>query len=405
MKKKTTCRCCGKKKLVPYLDLGVQPLANSYHKGGKQNYYPLVVMVCTHCFNSQLSVVVDPDEMYKNYLYVSGTTKTFQAHCAELARDAVKRVGKRPRVLDIACNDGTQLECFRALGADVIGVDPAENLRHLTVEKNIPVEVAYWDQTLAAKIGKFDIITATNVFAHADDSDEFLKAAKLSLKEDGVLIIEFPYGLHTVEQNEFDQVYHEHLSYFLVNSFAVLARRLHFTIVDIIQTSIHGGSIRFVLQKGQRTESPKVVLSIENEKKKGLLQLSTYRAYAKRIDTNKKKLRILVNKLHGQGKKVVGYGASAKGNTMLNFFGLNIAYIVDDNSLKWGYATPGRNIPIVSPAMLEAEKDPLFILILSWNFSAEIATRVWEKRKQSKDKAVLYVPTIRSVAIQNLRKK
>src|SRR5689334_17604847 len=162
MEKITTCRCCKQKKLVKYLPLGNQPLANSYHKKGeKLKTYPLTVMVCANCFHSQLSVVVNPEDMFKNYLYVSGTTQTFRDHTKKLAGDAVKRFSKKHlAVLDIACNDGTQLEHFRNFGCDVYGVDPAENLRILTKRKKIPVVVDYWSQKVAKKMQKkFDIIT------------------------------------------------------------------------------------------------------------------------------------------------------------------------------------------------------------------------------------------------------
>src|SRR5258705_9897564 len=244
-KKKTYCRCCKQKNLLLYLNLGKQPLANSYHKGEKLPNIPLEVMLCKNCFHNQLSVVVDPDSMFRNYLYVSGTTDTFKNHTKQLAKDAVARIkSKKIHVLDIACNDGTQLEYFREFKCDVMGVDPAENLRPITEKKKIPVIVDYWTKKVANTLSKqFDIITGTNVFAHVDDLDEFLLASKIALKEKGLLILEFPYADNMVTHNEFDTVYHEHLSYFLVNSFKILVERLGFHILDIRRTPIHGGSI------------------------------------------------------------------------------------------------------------------------------------------------------------------
>lgn len=400
MKKRLTCRCCKSKDLFLYLDLGLQPLANTYTK--KKTIlptYPLEVMVCRKCFHSQLSIVVNPDDMFKNYLYVSGTTDTFRHHCELLAKDAVKRIKgvDTIRVLDIACNDGTQLEYFRTLGCIVQGVDPAKNLRKITKEKNIPVIVDYWTQSIAKKFKKpFHLITATNVFAHVNDTEEFLKASAIALDPDGILIIEFPYGEKLIEHNEFDTVYHEHLSYFLVHSFATLATRMNFHIVDILQTNIHGGSIRFFLKKGKGKHSQKVTAHIAYEKKKGLLKLTMYKAFSKRIIANKNKLQSLVNQLQNQGKRVIGYGASAKGNTMLNYVKLNLDYIVDDNSLKWNYFTPGQNIPIYSPAYLKQDLNELNIIVLSWNFFKEIAQKVHQLRKtQMKDKFIMYVPTVK----------
>lgn len=395
-KRKAFCRCCKNKKLQLYLDLGNQPLANSYHKGEEIPYAPLKVMLCNKCYHSQLSVVVDPDEMFRNYLYVSGTTQTFRDHTKALASDAVKRVdSSNIQVLDIACNDGTQLEYFRELGCEVMGVDPAKNLRKITKKKEINVLVEYWSQQVARSIKKqFDIITGTNVFAHVDDLDEFLLASKIALKDNGYLILEFPYANNMVTHNEFDTVYHEHLSYFLVNSFKVLAERMGLTIVDIMRTPIHGGSIRFLLQKGIRQPSKKLTNLIAEEKRKGLLKEDTYFLFAEQVKKNKEQMRKLLKKLRSEKKKIIGYAASAKGNTMLNYFKINLSYIIDDNELKWDYLTPGRNIPIKGIHVLNNEKEELHVVILAWNFYNEIEKRIQAVRGNQGDYAIMYVPTV-----------
>lgn len=397
MKKVTACRCCGAKNLLLYLDLGKQPLANSYHKGGRLREYPLEVMLCQNCFHSMLSVVIKPELMFKNYLYVSGTTETFQNHCRDLAKDAVTRVKrKKIRVLDIACNDGTQLEFFKELGCDVYGVDPAENLREITIKKNIPVIVDYWSEKVVQKLGKrFNLITGTNVFAHVDRIDRFLAACFLALEDDGILILEFPYGNNMIMHNEFDTIYHEHLSYFLVNSFATLATRMKFHIVDLLRTPIHGGSIRFFLKKGIGSHSQKVTALIQKEKESGLFDIQIYKLFAKNVAENRNHLRNLVSDLKKKKKRVIGYGASAKGNTMLNYFDLGLDYIVDDNPLKWGLVTPGRNILIKSPKILREENKNLYIIIMSWNFYKEIANKIKQLRSDRyHDSAILYVPKV-----------
>lgn len=395
MKKINKCRCCGGKKLKLYLDLGNQPLANSYHKGEKLKKYPLKVMVCRNCFHSQLSVVINPETMFKNYLYVSGTTQSFRNHTKDLAKDAVKRVkNKHPKVLDIACNDGTQLEYFRDLGCEVFGVDPAENLRPITRKKKVPVIVDYWSDKIAKKYkGEFDIITATNVFAHVNKVDLFLKDCITALKDEGVIIIEFPYAQKMISHNEFDTVYHEHLSYFLVNSFKTLANRIGLVIIDIKQTPIHGGSIRFFLGKSG-IETSKVDELIKEEEKLGLNKEKTYLDFSKRVNKNKNDMKRLIQKLKLKNEKVIGYGASAKGNTMLNFFKIKLDYIVDDNQLKWGYKTPGMNIPVKSPDEIKEEKNNLNIVILSWNFFNEISKKVNIRRYKRKDNCILYVPRV-----------
>lgn len=403
MKKVTLCRCCNSKKLLLYLDLGTQPLANSYHKGEKLASYPLQVLVCQNCFHSQLIVVVKPELMFKNYLYVSGTTATFRNHCKALAEDAVRRVKeKRIQVLDIACNDGTLLESFRDLGCNVQGVDPASNLREITQKKNIPVIVDYWSQKVAKNLGqKFDIITGINIFAHVDRADLFLNACSIALEPNGLLILEFPYCDKMVKYNEFDTIYHEHVSYFLVNSFATLTSRMNFHIVDLLQTSIHGGSIRFFLRIGKRQHCQKVLAMIRKEKEDGLFDINTYKHFTKQVSLNKKALRSLIANLRRKRKKVIGYGASAKGNTMLNYFKLDLAYILDDNPLKWGFLTPGRNIPIKSPKTLKREQEELYLLILSWNFYEEIVKKIKKLRgPKFHDYCILYVPKISVIPLR-----
>lgn len=402
--KKKECRCCKSTELKKYLNLGKQPLANSYHKGLKLSTAPLEVMVCMKCFHNQLSVVVDPDSMFLNYLYVSGTTKTFKDHTKNLAKDAINRFSIRKlNVLDIACNDGTQLEFFRELGCNAYGVDPAKNLRAITKKKKIPVVVDYWTQKVAKKFeNKFDILTGTNVFAHVDNVDEFLNASRIALKKNGLLILEFPYANNMVTHNEFDTVYHEHLSYFLVNSFLNLCNRLDFSIVDIILTPIHGGSIRFFLKKGKYENSKKVAKLINDEKSKGLLNLKTYEKFASNVSRNKDDMKKLLSKLKKRDNKIIGYGASAKGNTMLNYFKINLSYTIDDNPLKVGYLTPGRNIPIKSPIDLANEKKNVYIVILAWNFYNEIAKKILDIRPNKKDFAIVYVPR---VSIRNLKTK
>lgn len=403
MEKINYCRCCKEKSLLKYLNLGKQPLANSYHKKNETlPKYPLEVMVCNNCFHSQLSVVVNPEIMFKNYLYVSGTTKTFREHTKNLAENAVKRFSKKKlTVLDIACNDGTQLEYFRDLGCEVFGVDPAENLRELTKNKNIPVVVNYWSPKIAKQIKKkFDIITGTNVFAHVDNLDDFLEGVKIALKKDGMLILEFPYADKMIKHNEFDTVYHEHLSYFLVNSFTVLLTRMGFHIIDVLQTPIHGGSIRFFIKKGIGKQTSKIDQLRATEKRNKLLQLKTYFEFAKRVQNNKNAMKHLITKLKKQKKKILGYGASAKGNTMLNYFKLDLDYIVDDNKMKWGLLTPGRNISINNPQILANEQKQMAIIILSWNFFNEIVRKIISIRgERSGDTALVYIPKTEQIPL------
>ena len=391
----TICRCCGGADLMPYLDLGQQPLANSYHHGETLPAYPLQLVLCTDCFHSQLSVVVDPRALFTSYLYVSGTTRTLREHFTGLVEDALARVDrKRPRVLDIACNDGTLLECFRWEGADVIGVDPAANLKEVTEEKGIPVISAFWDVDVAAQVGGVDVITATNVFAHVHDVEGFLEACRGVLQPGGLIVVEFPYCRRMILGTEYDTIYHEHLSYFLIGPVALLARRLGFQIEDLSRWPIHGGSVRLFLRDARAAHGAAVESCLREEQEQGFATTGPYLAFAQRVLRSRERLVELLNQLADDGHRVVGYGASAKGNTMLNFCRLTLPYIVDDNPLKWGYQTPGRDIAIQAPETLRAEQDGLHLLLLAWNFSREILNKVKAIRPGKRDFTVRYIPEV-----------
>jgi SAM-dependent methyltransferase len=401
-----TCRCCGGADLVEYLDLGEQPLANSYVRdtAAPCPTVPLRVNLCPNCFHSQLGAVVDPSTMFGHYLYVSGTTETFRRHTRLLAEEAVsvmaERTGQGPSsdtiVLDIACNDGTLLGHFLDLGCGVCGIDPAANLREHTRAKGIEVDVAFFGreagESYSARGLRFDIITAQNVFAHVDDAEGFLHGVKAALKQIGFAVIEFPYGRDMIGHNEFDTIYHEHLSYFLVNSFRQLAQRVGFGIFKITQTPIHGGSIRFYVAPGADQASI-VGEMIDAEKAAGLLDVETYRDFASRVAKNRDDMRSLLGDLKARGREIIGYGASAKGNTMLNYFKVDLVYTVDDNPMKWGLYTPGRHVPITDPKRIAAEDSPA-IVVLAWNFFDEIKRRVAKITDRPRT-FVLYVPDVR----------
>lgn len=401
------CRCCGSDELVKYLDLGLQPLANSYHKNTNMSaYFPLEVMLCQQCFHSQLSIVVDPDLMFKNYLYVSGTTQTFRNHCEEFAEYVVgNHSSSKLTVLDIAANDGTLLKCFQELGCSTIGVDPANNLNEISKANGIEVINEYWNENAIRILNtryftnKVDVITGTNVFAHVDDTFSFLENCKKVLNDNGRIILEFPYCDKMIKNIEFDTIYHEHLSYFLVTSFATLAYKVRLIIDKVIQTPIHGGSIRFTLRKAESLldfHCEEANALIQKEKKEGLLTLETYEDFSKKIKENKIKFNdLLANMKNKNNFKIVGYGASAKGNTMLNYFNVDLDYIVDDNPMKVEFNTPGRNIIIKKTSELKNENlAPLAIVILSWNFYEEIKEKIKNIRNNEPCVLIKYVPTI-----------
>lgn len=394
--KKDVCRCCGSNKLNKYLDLGSQPMANQYHKNDIEiNNMPLQLFYCAECFNSQIGIVVNPKEMFDNYLYVSGTTNTLQIYFENFVKSILSYTNNKENltVLDIACNDGSLLEEFKKMGCEIEGVDPAKNLREITVKKNINVHTEYWSSSFAKKMNKkYDIITALNVFAHNDNATDFLNGCKEVMNNDSILVIEFPYNYKTITNNEFDQVYMEHLNYFLVNSFYKLSKKCKMPIIDVVESEIHGGSIRFILSIDEnKKQTKKIEELINKEYSMGLFDEKTYKNYEDSINENIKNLKKYINFLETKNVKIVGYGASAKGNTFLNFSKINLDYIVDDNAMKHGYFTPGMNIPILNTSAITKE-DELSIIVLSWNFYDEIKSKIKLLRNGKKTNIIKYVP-------------
>jgi len=352
--------------------------------------------------------------MFDNYLYVSGTSKTFVNHCDELALSILEEYEfeKTPSVLDVACNDGTLLECFRDRGCNILGIDPALNLKKITREKGIAVLPRYFSDNLATNIKEssiykaFDIITATNVFAHVHNCDDFLRGMYRLLKPNGVIVIEFPYCKEMIENNEFDTIYHEHLSYFTIMSFMKLVNRVSGLEIDRVEfTPIHGGSVRFYLQRAidncgiVRDHDVSVYDLIDIEKNDGIHNVSYYGRFHNRCVTNSLNLLGTIELLRKQNIDVVGFGASAKGNTMLNFCQLkypDIKYIVDNTEAKHGYFTPGSDIPIIGIDRLKMEQKPVAILMTAWNFKEEIIKRINESCS-IQHKYLYYVPEVKLI--------
>jgi SAM-dependent methyltransferase len=386
---RTTCRACGAGNLVKYLDLGSTPLANSY-LDEKMLAEPefseeLAIQLCTTCGLSQLTKVVNPDLMFRNYLYVSSTAATFRAHCGEFAETMSSLLGttEQDLALDIASNDGCLLREFRRVGMRVVGVDPAENLAREANASGIPTICDYWSADVAKRIvaeqGPAKVVTATNVFAHVDDLDGFMRGIAEVLAPDGVFAVECPYVMDFIEHNEFDTAYHEHLSYIGVTPITHLVANHGMEVVNVEYfPNIHGGTIRVhIARKGSRSAAPAVAQFLERERAFGITTEPPYRAFAKRVERVKEGLMSLLTRLRGEGKTVWAYGASAKGNTLANYVGLTpelVPTVVDDNPKKWNLYTPGSHMHIVgTPTLAGGEAD--YLLLLAWNFKDEIMRR------------------------------
>jgi SAM-dependent methyltransferase len=374
------CRCCGSKNLTQVLDLNEQPLANTYHTGSSELFkYPLVLMLCKDCFHSQLNAVVDPDEMFSNYLYVSGTSKTLHEYFEWFADMVKSETVETGSVLDIACNDGTQLQKFRNLGWKTYGIDPAKNLQELSVKNADKIVVDYLTDSSVQSLGvsSFDAIIAQNVFAHTDDVVGFLNSCKLVMSDSTKLYIQTSQA-DMIENDQFDTIYHEHLSFFSTRSMLALCNRVNLKLISVRRTSVHGGSYIFVISK-QGKQDYSVNFSLDLEEKSGRYSLKRYEQYQKEVNSVIANFKNVVDEYKKQGYLVVGYGAAAKGNTFLNASGVKLHYIIDDNPLKNNLLTPGSDTMIVSKNFIDTLANDVLFVPLAWNFYNEIKSNITKK--------------------------
>lgn len=394
----TECLACGSADLIYTLDLGNQPLANNFRElesTAGEPRYPLAINRCQNCNHLQLTHAVDPKLIYTHYLYVSGISGTYMQYMdwyAKFVREHFNRVVSN--ILDIGCNDGSQLNAFKKLGYATYGLDPAENL-YATSSANHTVVCGFWDKESAAQLGTtFDIINIQNAFAHNPDPLSYLTLAKKYLKNDGKIFISTSQA-DMVINGEFDTIYHEHISYFNSTSMKVLAERAGLFLVDIIKTPIHGTSYIFVLAK-HRSNEHRIENLLGVEAYLGLTNSSTYQTWVTGVDTLLATLKKQIKEYQDTGYKVIGYGAAAKGMTLLNASGIKLDVVLDDNPLKQGLWCPGTNIPVVNSNYIETLQvtDKIVFVPLAWNFYTEIKKKIKAIRDNENDIFLRYFPTI-----------
>ena len=397
-KKLNNCLCCGNNKLKLVFDLGKQPLANSFKKTAVEHEetYPLAVQYCEDCSHLQLTDAVDPSIIFKNYLYVSGTSRTMLEYFDWFSSFAVEYMPygyPTGKVLEIGCNDGSQLNYFKSMGYETWGIDPAENI-YPTSSKNHKVICDFLNKQSIQKIwpATFDIIYAQNVFAHNDNPLEFLKLLKPKMNYYTTLFIQNS-QCDMIVNGEFDTIYHEHRSFYSHRSMAKLAEQAGLHIIDFVKGTIHGGSGIYVLSSGRcRPNWLKNLLDLE--KASGLHNVKTYEKWANNSQYIVNDLVASVNwQSKNQNRLVVGYGAPAKGMTLLNYAQIDLDFIIDDAPLKQGTFTPGRSIPVVGIEELEKHKHREICFVpLAWNFYDEIVGRIKRVRDFPGDKFIKYFP-------------
>lgn len=396
IQERTHCRTCGSRNLTLILDLGCTALVNDFLKPedvpGYKISLPLRVVLCPDCSLVQLADTVDPKILYSHYAYVTSTSKTMDTHLNKLMTHLLStaRLGAGSKVLEIASNTGVFLKKFKEQGCEVLGVEPAENIADVAIATAIPTRKEFFNSVTANKLraewGAADLILGRHVFAHIDDLKDLVAGLETVSHQETLIAFEVPYAVDFYEHTEYDTIYHEHLSYITVASIEALLKGTPFMLSRIERYPIHGGSILFHLQHRSSRTQPhsSVTNALENEKKMRLADPATWEHFAQRVARIRRELPALLRKLKSQGKRLIGYGASAKGNTLLNTCGITISeldYIIDNTPFKQGKIAPGSWIPVRPPETLLKDQ-PDYALLLAWNFASEIIKRETEFQRR-----------------------
>ena len=374
---KITCRGCNNTNLKSVISLGLSPLANNLLNSleEKDELYPLEMVYCPKCHNCQLSYTVPAEKMFSHYLYVSSTAKSFRDHFEQVAEKYIKEfnLNSDSLVIDIGSNDGIALKPLKDRDIRVLGVEPAKNIAEIAISNGIPTINNYFNaESIKNILDKADLITASNVFAHADGLDEIANAAFSILKPNGRFIIEVQYLLDTIKDLTFDNIYHEHVNYWSVISLRNFFNRLGYVVSKVEHINTHGGSIRVQIGHPETEIDSSINEFISNELEFGLTEYDTYLEFAKKVEQAKTNVNANIKKYKDQGVTLVGYGSPAKATTSLNYYGVkDIDYIIEDNTLKHNKILPGVKIPIYSKDKLN-EKLPDIIIVMAWNFVEEI---------------------------------
>lgn len=375
---KKTCRCCGSHKLERVISLGMSPLANNLKNSidEKEELYPLEMNYCPSCHNCQLSVVVPPQKMFDNYLYVSSTTASFRKHFEDAADKYMKEFNlcSDDLVVDIGSNDGIALKPLKEKGIRVVGIEPAKNVAEIANKNGIQTINSYCNQSTSGFViknyGKAKLVTASNVFAHGDGLSEIANAAFEMLEDKGVFIVEVQYLLDTMKDMTFDNIYHEHVNYWSVTSIVNFFKRLNLNVFKVEHVNTHGGSIRVYICKDSNRIDDSVNDFLNEEKRYGITDFKTYKKFGDNIREIKKIVVNNFNKLKTEYKSIAAYGSPAKATTALNYFGIDnnyIDYTIEDNQMKVGKYIPGVNISIKNKEHC-LNNQPNLVVVLAWNF-------------------------------------
>jgi hypothetical protein len=387
MSNNAVCRFCSTPLTNEMVDLGMSPLCESFLKADQLNqmepFYPLKVYVCNECFLAQLEEYVNPVEIFTEYAYFSSYSDSWLTHCKNYTDQMIQRfnLSKEKHVIELASNDGYLLQYFVQKGIPVLGIEPAKNVAKVAIEKGIPSITEFFGVKLAQKLAKegtkADLLLGNNVLAQVPDINDFVGGMKIALKPQGVITMEFPHLMRLIEGNQFDTIYHEHFSYFSFITVEKIFAKHGITLFDVEELSTHGGSIRIYGRHSEDMSKPVTERALElkaREIQAGYDKMETYGNFANQVRETKRKILEILIEAKKKGKRIVGYGAPGKGNTLLNYCGIRndfLDYTVDRSLYKHGRFTPGTHIEIFSPDKIQADR-PDYLFILPWNLKDEI---------------------------------
>jgi SAM-dependent methyltransferase len=390
-----TCRFCGSPLAETFVDLGMSPLSNAFLTASQlhrmEPFFPLHVWVCGSCFLVQLEAFETPEQIFGDYAYFSSYSDTWLEHCRCYVAEAVKRfpLGPGSLVVELASNDGYLLQYFQQRGIAVLGVEPARNVAQAAIAKGVPTEAVFFGRDSARRLlaeGRAaDLLIGNNVLAHVPDLNGFVAGMKILLKPDGVITMEFPHLVRLIEGNQFDTIYQEHFSYFSFLTAERVFARHGLRLFDVEELPTHGGSLRiYVCHADSRAQTGRRVARMKSEEAAyGIERIETYRRFGEKVHEVKRDVLAFLIDAWRRGKRVVGYGAPAKGNTLLNYCGIRsdlIEFTVDRSPEKQGKFLPGTHIPVYAPQKI-FESKPDYVFILPWNLRDEIVRTMADIRQ------------------------
>ena len=380
------CRFCGAPLEHVFADLGMSPVANDNiplaHADAMEPFFPLRALVCAECFLVQLAPFETEKPLFReDYAYFSSFSTSWLEHCRRYTEQMTERLGlgETSQVIELASNDGYLLQYFKDAGIPVLGIEPTDNTARVALEKGIPTRVEFWGADTARAVAaetQADLLLGNNVLAHVPDINDFVAGMKVALKDGGTITIEFPHLLKLIELNQWDTIYHEHYSYLSFGTVARVFEAHGLRLFDVQELPTHGGSLRIFgcHEEDPRAQSEAAAELLARERAAGLEDVQSYLAYGARVVADKRQILTFLIDLKGAGNSIAGYGAAAKGNTLLNYCGVGrdfLDFTCDANPHKQNHVLPGTHIPILSPGAI-AQRRPDVVLILPWNIKDEV---------------------------------